>query len=627
MKTLTKPNLYNRHLKLAALSLAIPLALSACQVAPSNNQNALISKINQLPSEQQSQLAKDTLLQALQQQSRSDYAYQVNVLGSNEQRREHLANATPQQLAMSDEPINHCEHVHDEAYVELLQQVEQAGLEIYDAKYSAEREAIKHAYQRCVAALENPYSQVSYEQWLQQAVQRAKADLANAEAGIEPGRAEADRVEASLAKAEIEAAAAEAASENEDLYGPDDSMEESQSFDSLFADITADVLPGYDNAHTKLDARKAKLLNAYLLNPMNITGSGVYRASAGKVSIMPTLAYQSRNLQILNSHFIYIDARQGAVYLWADTFAYILSSTIDPNLGLDMRDKWIKIDLNDGSLPRSFLPDLLKAHLLAKDKMDANASAEQYRFISSSQLQNQSPKPDAKHQPYLNEASLLIERKLTEPQFNEGMQLYLTTLYDQMTNKYPQLLQSHNSSEEDSSKEGNDRQSFSSERVFSKIFEAIDKAAQEKFVTKADTPSSDKALENANDNNADDKKPAIEYAIKDESLAENKWLWRNVYGLDNQQRIVWQLAQRQMDSNAIMPYGSNDLLTGLRLEALTRYANVSASAPMFAVLPAGASMPSNSNSVDLKSYVEQLKSSYDKAEGSEQGKILLENLQ
>ncbi|SUD90772.1 hypothetical protein [Psychrobacter phenylpyruvicus] len=626
MKTLTKPNLYKTHFKLAALSLAIPLALSACQVAPNNNQNAFITKISQLPSEQQSQMAKDTLLQALQKQSRSDYAYQVNLLGSNEQRRESLANATPQQLAMSDEPINHCEHVHDEAYVELLQQVEQAGLGIYDAKYSAEREAIKHAYQQCVAALENPYSQVSYEQWLQKAVQRAKSDLANAEAGIEPGKAEADRVEASLAQAEIEVAAAdaatEAASEKEDLYSSDDSMDESQSFDSLFADITADVLPGYDDSHTKLDARKAKLLNAYLLNPMSITGSGVYRASAGKVSIMPTLAYQSRNLQILNSHFIYIDARQGAVYLWADTFAYILSSTIDPNLSLGMKDKWIKIDLNDGSLPRSFLPELLKAHLLAKAKMDANATAEQYRFISSSQLQNQSPKPDDKHQPYLNEASLLIERKLTEQQYNEGMQLYLTTIYDQMTSKYPQLLQSQNNSEQ-----GDNRKSFSSEHIFTKIFKAIDKATQEKFVTKTDNPSSDKTIETASDDKTDEKKPAIEYAIKEKSLAENKWLWRNVYGLDKQHRIVWQLAQRQMDNNASMLYGSNDLLSGVHLEALTRYNNVSSSAPMFAALPAGASMPSNANSVDLKSYVEQLKSNYDKGEGSEQGKILLESLQ
>lgn len=618
MKIPSKPYLYRRHHKLAALSLAVPLVLSACQVAPSSDQNAFISKISQLPSEQQSQMAKDTLLQALQNQSRSDYAYQVNVIGSNEQRRERLANATPQQLAMSDVPINHCEHVHDEAYVELLQQVEKAGLEIYDAKYSEEREAIKHAYQKCVAALEQPYSQVSYEQWLQQAVQQAKADLANAEAGIEPGRAEADRVEASLAKAEGDIEEVE----EEDFDSFDESIDDSQSFSSPFGEITADALPGYDDSHTKLDARKAKLLNAYLLNPTSITGSGIYRASAGKVSILPTFAYQSRNLQMLNSHFIYIDARQGAVYLWAETFAYILSSSIDPNLGLDMKDKWIKIDLNDGSLPKSFLPDLLKAHLLAKDKVNANASVEQYRFISPLQLQNQSPKPDEKYQPYLNEAMLLIERNLTEQQYNEGMQLYLTTVYDQMTKKYPQLLQSENNSEQ-----GNNHKYFSSEHIFTKIFNAIEKAKQEKFVAKTDDLSSVKTIESDRDEKANDKKPAIEYAIKDESLAENKWLWRNVYGLDNKQRIVWQLAQRQIDNSTSRPYGTNDLLSGVRLEALTRYDRVSSSAPMFAALPAGASMPSNSNSVDLQSYFENLKSSYDKGEGSEQGKILFESLQ
>lgn len=623
MKTLSKPYLYKRNHKLAALSLAIPLVLSACQVAPSSNQNAFISKVSQLPSEQQSQIAKDTLLKALKQQSRSDYAYQVDVLGSNAQRRERLTNATSQQLAMSDEPINHCEHVHDEAYVELLQRVEQAGLEIYDAKYSAERESIKHTYQQCVDALEHPYSQVSYEQWLDKAVQQAKIDLANAELGVEAGRAEADRVEASLANAESD--------QDEELYSLDESTDDSQSLSNVFGEITEDVLPGYDSSHTKLDARKAKLLNAYLLNPTSINGSGVYRASSGKVSIMPTFAYQSRNLQMLNSHFIYIDAKQGAAYLWADSFAYILSSTIDPNLGLDLKDKWIKIDLNDGSLPKSFLPDLVKAHVSAKDKMHASAIAEQYHFISSSELQNQSPKPDKKHQPYLNKASLLIEHKLTEQQYNEAMQLYLTTVYDQMTNKYPQLLDSQETNDQENNSEGDShRKSFSSAHIFTKIFSEIEKAKQEKFSAKIDDTSSDsdKPTNSDHTEKANNNKPAIEYAVKDEALEENNWLWRNVYGLDHQQRIVWQLAQRQLNSSSNMPYGSNHFLSGVRLEALTRYDNnVSSSVPMFEALPAGASLPSKTNSVDLQSYLENLKLSYEKGEMSEQGKILFESLQ
>ena len=200
--------------------------------------------------------------------------------------------------------------------------------------------------------------------------------------------------------------------------------------------------------------------------------------------------------------------------------------------------------------------------------------------------------------------------------------MYLTTVYDKMTKKYPQLLQSENNSEQT-----DNRKYFSSEHIFTKIFDAIEKAKRENFVTKPDSLSSVKTIESDSDEKANEKKPAIEYAIKDESLAENKWLWRNVYGLDNRQRILWQLAQRQVDNSTSLPYGSNDLLSGVRLEALTQYDNVSSSAPMFATLPAGASMPSNSNSVSLQSYFENLKSSYDKGEGSEQGKILFESLQ
>ncbi|SJM36656.1 hypothetical protein A1019T_00619 [Psychrobacter pasteurii] len=631
MKTLSKkPYFYKKKNKLAALSLAIPLALSACQVAPSSNQNVIASKISQLPVEQQSQMAKDTLFEALKKKSRSDYAYQVNVLGSNEQRRERLSNATPQQLAMSDNPINHCEHVHDEAYVDLLQRAEQSGLEIYNAKYSAERQSIKQAYQQCVAALEAPYSQESYEQWLQKALEQANIDLAKAEAGI---KEEAIEEQDSLNEQEL----------TDDFQSPDEAIEEQDSLneqeltddfqspdtvslDTVFEDIAESVLPGYDASHTKLDARKAKLLNAYLLNPTNLTASGVYRASNGKVSIMPTIAYQSRNLQLLNSHFIYMDARQGAVYVWADTFAYLLSSSIDPNLGLTFKNKWIKININDGSLPKNFLPDLLKAHLLAKDKMHVSTSADQYRFISTSDLQNNSPKPDTKHQPYLKDASLMIERKLTKQQYEKEIQLYLTTVYDQMTQKYPQLLEVKNSNEEQSSTGENSTQTLSSKYIFTQIFKAIEKLKQDSSSSKLEDSITTKTVESNHGEAANDNKPNIEYAVKDAKLAEHEWLWRNVYGLDSQQRIVWQLGQHQLDSNASALHGSNDLLTRVRLEVLTRYTKASATIPIFEVLPTGASMPSKSNSVDIKNYFENLKLSYDKGEGSEQGKVLFETL-
>lgn len=104
------------------------------------------------------------------------------------------------------------------------------------------------------------------------------------------------------------------------------------------------------------------------------------------------------------------------------------------------------------------------------------------------------------------------------------------------------------------------------------------------------------------------------YAVRDDSCIDNRWLWRIVYGLDNRQQIVWQLAQRQMKETDSVYSGSDDLFRGLRLEALIRYADISVSQPMFDTLPAGASLPSKSNSVDLKAYLTDLKRRYEKGQ-------------
>ena len=594
MKPVYKSQLLRKNYRLASLALLTALALTACQISPNIGQSSSSTTLAQLPAEQQSQMAKDTLLKSLQKQYRSSYAYHVDILGSNDLRRENLAKASPKQLAMSDNSEEHCEHIHDEAYVALLEQAEKSGRPITDTTYSAERKSIKHSFLECQAAYEEWNNEAPYDKWLEQAIDQAKVDL---------GQADEANTEGSTVK---------------------DSTEESQDTEYYEDEEQTEFLPGYDASHTKLDVRKAKLLDAYLLNPMSLTSTGVYRPLSGKLSIVPTFSYQRRNLTLSNSHFIYVDAKEGSVYLWADTFAYLMSAYLDENLGLGMQDKWIKIDLNDGSLPNGFLMDLIKSHLQAQDKMYANSANSQYRFLSTAQLQNQSPKPDAKHLPYMNNASTVIERTMTEAQFKEGQQLYLSTLYNQITNKYPQLVEDD---VEESIKDGDDsnKDTFNSRVIFTKIFKAIDDKLKNSSLEETDTiTTSDTSPVKANIIKVN---PAIDYADRDESQTDNQWLWRNVYGLDNRQHIVWQLAQRQMKETDSMYSGSDDLFRGLRLEALIRYSDISVAQPMFNTLPAGSSLPSKSNSVDLKAYLTDLKQRYEKGQGTEQGKVLFETFQ
>ena len=274
--------------------------------------------------------------------------------------------------------------------------------------------------------------------------------------------------------------------------------------------------------------------------------------------------------------------------------------------------------------------DLIKSHLQAQDKMYANSATSQYRFLSTAQLQNQSPKPDAKHLSYMNNASTVIERTMTESQFKEGQQLYLSTLYNQITNKYPQLVvessldRSDEDNVEESIRDGDDsnKDTFNSRVIFTKILKAIDDKLKDRRLEETDTiTTSDTSSVKANIVKVN---PAIDYAVRDESQNDNQWLWRNIYGLDNRQHIVWQLAQRQIKETDSMYSSSDDLFRGLRLEALIRYSDISVAQPMFNTLPAGASLPSKSNSVDLKAYLTDLKQRYEKGQGTEQGKVFFE---
>lgn len=562
----------NKRLKSALLTILVPLTLNACQITPTatgNSGSAINSASNNLTNlaaAQQTEIAKNTLNTALQKQRLSSYGYHVNVIGSNKQRREKLANATPQQLAMSNTAEDHCEHVHNENYVDLLKRAEFDGLPITNAKYATERQSIKQTYLNCSEAFKNWYE--------------------------------------------------------------DDYAEYSEASQSL---------PGYDSSHTKQDFRYAKLLNAYLLEPTNITSYGVYRPLAGKVSMVPTLAYESRNLTMANSHFIYLDIKQGAVYLWADNFAFLLSAYFDNELGLKMQNKWIKIDINDGSLPKGFITDLIKTHIKAKDLMQTNAEANQYRFLTLEQLQTGSLKPDSRHQPYLKDAAKLVEQNVTEAQFNEDMELYFTTLYDEMTEKYPQLLKANEDRVINDETVDSSSSNFNSQKIFGEIFQGIQKAIENN--RSKNSESNNNGLENvevSNQNKTElntnriEVNSAIDYAVRDQGDLNNPWLWRNVYGLDDHNKVIWHLAQRQLSSIEDMSNDPDDLLRHIRLEILTRYSEVTATTPMFEVLPEGAAMPNpnsnlqpdQSNVIDLKSYLESLKVKYQKGEGTEFAKLI-----
>ena len=94
------------------------------------------------------------MVTAIQNQRRQTYAYEMHVKLDNHNQRSELAQASELQLAMAEEDVEHCNHVHDEAYATLIERAEADGLEVTDEAYAVQRKAIKEAYLSCDAELE-----------------------------------------------------------------------------------------------------------------------------------------------------------------------------------------------------------------------------------------------------------------------------------------------------------------------------------------------------------------------------------------------------------------------------------------------------------------------------------------
>lgn len=117
----------------------ISFAVSGCQSMSG------LSASQQLTPQQ----AKNELNQTFKKQLRQGFTYEAHVKFSNDKRLAVLEQATDEQLSNSKDKYDHCEHVHDEAYVTLLKQAKRADKDISDAVYDEQREEIKNRFLAC----------------------------------------------------------------------------------------------------------------------------------------------------------------------------------------------------------------------------------------------------------------------------------------------------------------------------------------------------------------------------------------------------------------------------------------------------------------------------------------------
>lgn len=347
--------------------------------------------------------AKDTLASAVKSQMYHSFGYQTDVYVSNQARRE---------LSVQDDDTpseNACNQAHDDAYVALLKQARQAhgsreDLEGYlDKNYSKEQHAIKTQYQTCMKKVFDStpaYEPFDFDAFYQEyhaldTDQKAQVFLESAVVGM-----------AEKTAAEV----AEYASSNK--------------------------------SQDELDVKKAKLLDAYLLQPSHVSVMGSYHPIKGYITALPTAQYNAKNLHISINQPIHIDIKAGGIYLWADNFALANSQFLDKSLGDKWHNKWLFLSLNDGSLPKDFVQDFAKAYMTAKKESFLVTPKDSFEWVSADNLKSVPFLADNLPQATFATMSAtprIIKNELSAKDKAYRDYVFADVLYNTIIKKYPDL--------------------------------------------------------------------------------------------------------------------------------------------------------------------------------------------
>lgn len=369
------------------LSLAIgSVLLAACATTSNTTPVAPIAQGD----------AKDNLQKAMQSQLRSSFSYQTNIYVSNKLRQEALKDTALQQKD------GDCQTVHDDAYVALAKLAKQNKQDIDDDTYKDQRQKIRDDYLACEDKKEPVYAYESFD--LDNFYQTHKNLDTQQQAKKFVEQIQTHIIEQSEA--------------------PFQESEESE-----------------DTSITELDIKKAKLLHEYLLKPTQVSVVGSYEPLKGKISALPTINYQAKNLNVALNQPIYIDIKNQGIYLWADNFALANSQFLDKTLGDKWYNKWLFIPINDGSLPPTFAKDLVKAYLDAKKESFNSLKATDFQVIDSAQFDapfiNDTLPADAIA--HIKQTPYIIKQQTNPKEKAYSDYIFADTLYNTITEKYPSL--------------------------------------------------------------------------------------------------------------------------------------------------------------------------------------------
>ena len=560
--------------------LAGSLMLAGCQ---STGANQISGKSVDMTNS--ASAAKANLAQALQKQRRSSYAYHSNLEINNDNQS---STVDSKQLVASDSLESYCEDSHDHAYASLLTQTEDQNKEVSDIAYATKRTEIKQSYTQCTTA---------YAAW-----QTNQDDY-------DPENAADDEAYATdEATAEEYVIVEEASSDSADNETDSDDMSTDKVTKPLqpVAPYYQQLFDNFDKKVTPLDIKKAQLLDAYLLKPLSINAQGVYQPLAGKFTMLMSAQYSARNNRTSINQPIYVDFKTGDMYLWADNFALLTSEFADDKLGTKWQNKWLKLAIDDGSLPKGFGSAVIKAHFAALDRTYEAAPVAQFDYVSSDILTTLSPKlPPQQLQPMLSTQRIIRRQQDTES-YEQFYKDYVSIFYELITTQYPELVASKESYELDDTRP--DATKLTSKVLVQHVLSRM------KTITDSE---SDKTINDVYNNQ--DNTPT------DELNTPNAYI-QTLYGLNKSGQIEWQHIRTQdLDNQDLKTQSVNK---GVTIDVLQQYIPLSLakSALSFPNLPLNMQTPNASNSIDVREYGRELLEYYRQGNGTVIGKKVYEML-
>ncbi len=540
--------------------LASTLLISACQ-------STGVAQANHLSANTTPTAAKTALATALQQQRRQSFAYHSNIEIVNEQQ---FANIDSTQLLASEDLDSYCKDTHDNGYAELLLKAETQNQDISTMNYDAQRNRLKQAYLVCADAYQtwrdNHYDSEAYS------VEMAAEEVADATDTI-------DEV------AYVTMLASDMDSTNE---------VETKAISPYYEKIFDE----YDSRQTKIDVKKAQLLDVYLLKPLSINAQGVYQPLAGKFTMLGSVQYSARNHHSSINQPVYVDFKTGSIYLWADNFALLTSKFADDKLGTKWQNKWLKIVLDGGTLPKGFGRAVIKSHIEAENSVYAKAAIEQFDVIAPNVLTTLSPKLPEKQLAAMVNTTKVIRRARSSAEYKQDYKDYIGIFYQLMTKQYPELiLENDSDTREDADTDSN----YEDRKMTSKwlVQQTLDKMKD--F-------ADDKAL----------KTQETTLPVSSSSLPVQE-----LYGFNKQGQLQWQHSRHYLPNKSATDVRVE---TSTIMDVLNQYMPLRSQDKAFPNLASDSQVPNASNSIDLKEYSTELAEYYKQGNGTAVGQMLFNML-